>query len=74
MDEITFQVSRDEESGWLIASWDDPSGHGGITTQATDLRELQEHVLDATRCHFELAETPRQIRLHFVTDALLAPV
>lgn len=73
MEEITFQVSRDEESGWLIASWDDPSGKGGITTQAIDLRELQEHVVGATQCHFDLGEKPRQIRLHFISDALLIP-
>ena len=73
MEEITFQVRRDEESGWLVAAWDDPSGHGGITTQAVDLRELQDHILDATLCHFDPGEVPRQIRLHFVTDPLLIP-
>lgn len=26
MEEITQQVQRDEESGWLVAWWDDPSG------------------------------------------------
>ena len=69
MDEITFQVSRDE-SGCLVAAWDAPGG-GGITTQAKDLRELQDQVVEATHCHFEPGETPRQIRLHFVTDAVL---
>jgi hypothetical protein len=39
MDEITFLVQRDEDSGWLVASWDDPAGLGGITTQAQDLRD-----------------------------------
>ena len=73
MEEITFQVSRCEESGYLVASWDDPSGVGGITTQAKDLRELQEQVFDATHCHFEPGATPRRIRLHFVTDAFLVP-
>ena len=41
MDEIAFEVSRDEESGRLIASWDAPDGSGGITTQGEDLRDLQ---------------------------------
>ncbi len=31
--EITFEVERDEQSGWLTASWDAPRGQGGITTQ-----------------------------------------
>jgi hypothetical protein len=73
MQEITFQVSLCVESGWLIASWDSPDGQGGITTQARDLRELQEQVVEATQCHFEPGETPRQIRLHFLTDAVLIP-
>jgi len=72
MDEITFQVSRCEESGWLVASWDAPNGQGGITTQAKDLRELQDLVVEATQCHFEPGEAPRQIRLHFLTDAVLS--
>lgn len=71
MDEITFQVSRCEDSGWLVASWDAPDGQGGITTQAKDLSELQQQVVEATQCHFEPNQTPRQIRLHFVTDAVL---
>ena len=61
MEEITFQVSRCEESGWLVASWDDPTGQGGITTQARDLRELQEQVVEATQCHFEPGTTPGRI-------------
>jgi hypothetical protein len=53
VDEIVFQVGVSEESGILIASWDDPSGNGGITTQGQDLRELQDQVEDAVRCHFD---------------------
>ena len=71
MDEITFQVSRCDESGWLVASWDDPRGAGGITTQGKDLRELQDQVMEATQCHFAPEQAPRQIRLHFITDAVL---
>ena len=36
-DEITFNVERDEENGWLTASWDAPRSQGGITTQGKDL-------------------------------------
>jgi len=74
MDEITFEVSRDEESGWLIACWDAPDGSGGITTQGEDLRDLQAQIVDAVATHFEQGETPRRIRLHFVSDPILAPV
>ena len=70
MEEITLQVEPDEESGWLVATWDAPEG-GGITTQGKDLRELQNQVQDAVRCHFDPGEAPRRIRLHFVTDPVL---
>ena len=53
MDEIIFQVEACEDSGILVAFWDGPSGTGGITTQGKDLKELQEQVVDAVRCHFE---------------------
>ena len=70
MDEITFQVQRDDDSGWLVASWDAPQG-GGITTQGKDLRELQEQITDAVACHFDGEPAPRRIRLHFVSDPIL---
>jgi hypothetical protein len=68
MDEIVFQVERDE-SGMLVASWDAPDG-GGITTQARDLRELEDELRDAVRCHFD-GDAPRRIRLHFTSDPVL---
>ena len=68
MGQITFQVSQCEESGWLVASWDAPGG-GGITTQARDLRELQDQIVEAAQCHFDPGESPRKIRLHVVTPA-----
>jgi hypothetical protein len=71
VDEILFQVEVSEESGILVASWDDPSGNGGITTQGQDLRELQDQLEDAVRCHFDPGGTPRKIRLHFIADPIL---
>jgi len=63
MDEIVFQVEPCEDSGFLVASW---AGElGGITTQGKDLRELQEQVADAVRCHFAAEAVPRKIRFHF---------
>jgi hypothetical protein len=69
VEEIVFQVEGDE-AGVLVASWDAPQG-GGITTQGQDLRDLQEQVTDAVRCHFDPAEVPRRIRFHFVADPVL---
>jgi predicted RNase H-like HicB family nuclease len=53
MEEITLQVQRDEQSGWLVAWWDDPSGAGGITTQGQDLRDLQQQITEAVAVHFD---------------------
>jgi len=71
VEEIVFQVEPCEESGVLVASWDAPAGLGGITTQGADLRELQEQVAEAVRCHFEPAALPRKIRFHFIADPVL---
>ena len=72
--EITFTVERDEESGGFVASWDDPSGKGGITTQGEDLRELQDMLKDAATGYFHAAgvPVPSRVRLHFLTDPELA--
>ena len=74
MDEITFQISRDEESGWLVASWDAPGNTGGITTQGEDLRDLQQQLTEAVAVHFDDGQSPRRIRLHFVSDPILVQV
>ena len=71
MNEILFQVETSD--GMFVASWDAPEG-GGITTQGKDLRDLQEQVADAVRCHFEAGMVPRRIRLHFAADPVLVDV
>ncbi len=71
MNEITFQVQRDEESGMLVASWDAPNASGGISTQGQDLGDLQQQILEAVAVHFDSSEVPSQIRLHFVSDPIL---
>jgi hypothetical protein len=70
MEEITFTVERDEEGAVYVASWDDPSGKGGITTEGGDLGELQEMILDAVAGYFQAAgvPAPSRARLHFVAD------
>jgi len=72
--EIVFTVERDEDAACFVASWDDPSGKGGITTQGEDLRELQDMVKDATTGYFQAigVSVPSRVRLHFVTDPELA--
>ncbi len=72
MEEITLEVRRDEESGWLMAAWDSPDG-GGITTQGRDLKDLQAQVMEAVAAHFDVDDGPSRIRLHFVSDPILVP-
>ena len=71
VNEIIFQVETCADSGVLVAHWDEPDGSGGITTQGKDLRELQEQVTDAVRCHFDEGQAPQKVRLHFVQDPVL---
>ena len=70
--EITFTVERDEETGWLTASWDAPDQTGGITTQGKDLADLEKNLREAVECHFGGEKLPQRIRLRFVNDAILA--
>ena len=74
MNEITLSVERDDESGWFVASWVAPRGRGGITTQGRDLRELEDNVREAVRCHFDDGKSPHRIRLHFAEDPVLTTV
>jgi hypothetical protein len=62
MEEITFQVQRDEQSGCLVAWWDDPHGSGGISTQGQDLRDLQEQITEAVAVHFDEGAAPHRVR------------
>jgi hypothetical protein len=43
-----------------------------IFTEAETLDELHDGVRDAVHCHFDEAERPQVIRLHFVRDQLIA--
>ena len=73
INEITFHVDACPETGGFVARWDDPKG-GGITTQGDTLAELNDMVADAVKGYFEPGEYPRQVRLHFVNDPVLAVV
>jgi hypothetical protein len=67
VDEIVFNVERDEESSVFVASWGEADGHGGITTQGRDLSDLEAMVREAVLCHFNQGQAPERIRLDFVS-------
>jgi predicted RNase H-like HicB family nuclease len=72
VDRITIKVATCAETGALVASWDDPQGSGGLTTAAETLAELENNIREAISVHFEPDDIPKQVRLHFVDDPVLA--
>lgn len=66
MNEIIFLVENAVEGGFTARAL----GHS-IFTGADDLENLREAVRDAVNCHFE-DEKPKIIRLHFVSEEVLA--
>ncbi len=65
--EITFLVQEDPDGGYVASAL----GHS-IVTQADDFPKLREAVRDAVQCHFEDAQRPKMIRLHYVRDEVIA--
>lgn len=67
MNEIIFLVEDAPEGGFSARSL----SHS-IYTDADTIAELHANVRDAVACHFEAAEKPSIIRLHFVRDEVIA--
>ena len=67
MSEIVFLVEDATEGGLTARAL----GHA-IYTDADSYDELRQQVRDAVQCHFEAAERPSMIRLHYVKDEVLA--
>lgn len=67
MDEIFFIVDEEMDGGFSARALG-----ASIYTQAETVEELHIQVRDAVQCHFEPAEMPKAIRLHFVRDELIA--
>ncbi len=65
--EVLFNVEEADEGGFVATA----PAHG-IVTQAETVAELHVAVRDAVSCHFEPADKPGLIRLHFVRDEILA--
>ena len=64
--EIIFVVEESPEGGYEARAL----GHA-IFTEADTAEGLREQVRDAVACHFEGAERPKIIRLHFVREEVL---
>lgn len=67
MTELIFVVEEAPEGGYTARALGE-----SIFTEAEDLSGLQDQVRDAVLCHFEEAERPRLVRLHFVREEVIA--
>ncbi|MCK9519068.1 MAG: 2-oxoisovalerate dehydrogenase [Dehalococcoidia bacterium] len=66
MDELIFLVTEEPEGGLSARALGE-----SIFTEADDPEELREQVRDAVRCHFNEADRPRLVRLHFVREDVI---
>lgn len=67
MNEIVFVVEEAPEGGYIARALGE-----SIITEADDLTDLHARVRDAVHCHFDEANLPGLIRLHFVRDEIIA--
>lgn len=68
MTEIIFEVQEDVIDGGLVAH----ALGADIHTEGNNLDDLKTNIRDALECHFDKAEMPRIVRLHFVRDEVMA--
>ncbi len=67
MSELIFIVEEAPEGGFIAKALGT-----SIFTEADDIPALHEQVRDAVNCHFDEAQRPKIIRLHFVREELIA--
>jgi hypothetical protein len=67
MKELTFIVEESLEGGYTACAIGE-----SIYTEADDLNDLHNQIRDAVFCHFEEARRPHKIRLHFVSEEVIA--
>lgn len=65
--ELVFLVEDAPEGGYVARALGE-----AIFTEADTFDDLRQMVRDAVACHFDDAERPSIVRLHFVHDELLA--
>ena len=67
MSEIIFVV-EDAADGGLVAK----AVGASIVTEADSMKDLREVLRDAVGCHFDAADRPQLIRIHYVRDEVIA--
>jgi predicted RNase H-like HicB family nuclease len=67
MNEIIFLIEEDVEGGYNAKALSE-----SIFTQGESLEELRANIRDAVDCHYDPSNKPKVIRLHFVSEEVLA--
>ena len=65
--EVIFVIEESNQGGYEARAL-----NYSIFTEADDLESLKSNIIDSVKCHFEEAEVPSVVRLHFVRDELIA--
>lgn len=68
MPEIIFLIEDAPEGGYTARALG-----ASIFTEAESMEELRTAIREAVACHFEAADAPRVIRLHYVREEILTP-
>ena len=67
MNEIFFLVEHAIEGGYTARALGE-----SIFTEGDDLKELRSNIREAVECHFEEESKPKMIRMHFVSEEVIA--
>ena len=67
MNEIIFLVEDADEGGYTARALGE-----SIFTEGNDLDDLRKNIREAVACHFEPETKPGVIRLHFVSEEVIA--
>lgn len=67
MNEIIFLIEDAVEGGYTARALGE-----SIFTEADDMDHLRSNIRDAVDCHFDAETKPKMIRLHFVSEEVIA--
>ncbi len=66
MSELIFIVEDAQEGGYTARVLGE-----SIFAEGESLKELEDNIRDAVRCHFDPGREPKVIRLHFIREELI---
>jgi predicted RNase H-like HicB family nuclease len=67
MSELIFLVEMADDGGYIARALGQ-----SIFTEGETIEELKNNIKDAVRCHFDEQDIPHIIRLHMVSDEVMA--